>query len=134
MFYSYFSSLVLFSFPGAKFKKYLGHSAHITNIRWSHDYQWVITIGGADHSVFQWKFVPERKSKDTLHIAPQGGRHFVEYLHPLRQWNLISNKWYVCKPTLNGRNHNCLCCYTDFKVVNWRFLPLFIKCLIENCA
>lgn len=57
---------------GAKFKKYLGHSAHITNVRWSHDYQWVITIGGADHSVFQWKFIPERKSKDTLHIAPQG--------------------------------------------------------------
>uniref|UniRef100_A0A3Q2XCV2 EMAP like 5 n=1 Tax=Hippocampus comes TaxID=109280 RepID=A0A3Q2XCV2_HIPCM len=56
---------------GAKFKKYLGHSAHITNVRWSHDYQWVITIGGADHSVFQWKFVPERKSKEALHIAPQ---------------------------------------------------------------
>lgn len=57
---------------GAKFKKYLGHSAHITNARWSHDYQWVITIGGADHSVFQWKFVPERKSKEAVHIAPQG--------------------------------------------------------------
>nr|XP_015205768.1 PREDICTED: echinoderm microtubule-associated protein-like 5 isoform X3 [Lepisosteus oculatus] len=65
----------LFRYPclkkGAKFKKYLGHSAHITNVRWSHDYQWVITIGGADHSVFQWKFVPERKAKDALHIAPQ---------------------------------------------------------------
>ncbi|XP_037097720.1 echinoderm microtubule-associated protein-like 5 isoform X2 [Syngnathus acus] len=56
---------------GAKCKKYLGHSAHITNVRWSHDYQWVISIGGADHSVFQWKFVPERKSKEVLHIAPQ---------------------------------------------------------------
>uniref|UniRef100_A0A8C8C7S4 Echinoderm microtubule-associated protein-like 5 n=1 Tax=Oncorhynchus tshawytscha TaxID=74940 RepID=A0A8C8C7S4_ONCTS len=56
---------------GAKFKKYLGHSAHITNARWSHDYQWVITIGGADHSVFQWKFVTDRKSKEALHIAPQ---------------------------------------------------------------
>ncbi|TNM95484.1 hypothetical protein fugu_016567 [Takifugu bimaculatus] len=56
---------------GAKFKKYLGHSAHITNARWSHDYQWVVTIGGADHSVFQWKFVPERKPKEALHIAAQ---------------------------------------------------------------
>uniref|UniRef100_A0A8C7DL04 EMAP like 5 n=1 Tax=Oncorhynchus kisutch TaxID=8019 RepID=A0A8C7DL04_ONCKI len=56
---------------GAKFKKYLGHSAHITNARWSHDHQWVITIGGADHSVFQWKFVTDRKSKEALHIAPQ---------------------------------------------------------------
>lgn len=67
------NQIVFFSVPGAKFKKYLGHSAHITNIRWSHDYQWVITIGGADHSVFQWKFVSDRKpSKDGLHIAPQG--------------------------------------------------------------
>eukprot|EP00069_Balaena_mysticetus_P019095 bmy_11890T0 len=56
---------------GAKFKKYIGHSAHVTNVRWSHDYQWVISIGGADHSVFQWKFIPERKLKDALHIAPQ---------------------------------------------------------------
>ncbi|KFO18258.1 Echinoderm microtubule-associated protein-like 5 [Fukomys damarensis] len=65
----------LFRYPclrkGAKFKKYFGHSAHITNVRWSHDYQWVISIGGADHSVFQWKFIPERKLKDALHIAPQ---------------------------------------------------------------
>ncbi|KAG5285153.1 hypothetical protein AALO_G00000110 [Alosa alosa] len=65
----------LFRYPcirkGAKCRKYLGHSAHITNARWSHDYQWVITIGGADHSVFQWKFVPERKTKEALHIAPQ---------------------------------------------------------------
>lgn len=66
--------LLFRSSSGAKFKKYLGHSAHITNARWSHDCQWVITIGGADHSVFQWKFVPERKSKDALHIAPQGER------------------------------------------------------------
>uniref|UniRef100_A0A4W4ENS0 HELP domain-containing protein n=1 Tax=Electrophorus electricus TaxID=8005 RepID=A0A4W4ENS0_ELEEL len=56
---------------GAKFKKYFGHSAHITNVRWSHDHQWVVTIGGADHSVFQWKFIPEKKTKETLAIAPQ---------------------------------------------------------------
>uniref|UniRef100_A0A8C8VLX9 EMAP like 5 n=1 Tax=Pelusios castaneus TaxID=367368 RepID=A0A8C8VLX9_9SAUR len=65
----------LFRYPclrkGAKFKKYLGHSAHVTNVRWSHDHQWVVSIGGADHSVFQWKFIPERKLKDSLHIAPQ---------------------------------------------------------------
>lgn len=32
----------------------------------------MVTIGGADHSVFQWKFVPERKPKEALHIAAQG--------------------------------------------------------------
>lgn len=70
-----------FSDSGAKFKKYLGHSAHITNARWSHDYQWVITIGGADHSVFQWKFVPERKAKEALHLAPQGKIKLLTLYH-----------------------------------------------------
>ncbi|XP_038631944.1 echinoderm microtubule-associated protein-like 5 isoform X6 [Scyliorhinus canicula] len=65
----------LFRYPGfkkgAKFKKYIGHSAHVTNVRWSYDYQWVISIGGADHSVFQWQLIPERKSKEFLHIVLQ---------------------------------------------------------------
>ncbi|XP_032883277.1 echinoderm microtubule-associated protein-like 5 isoform X3 [Amblyraja radiata] len=56
---------------GAKFKKYMGHSAHVTNVRWSYDYQWVISIGGADHSVFQWQFIPEKKSKEFLQIVIQ---------------------------------------------------------------
>uniref|UniRef100_A0AAQ4S2U2 EMAP like 6 n=1 Tax=Gasterosteus aculeatus aculeatus TaxID=481459 RepID=A0AAQ4S2U2_GASAC len=53
----------LFRFPcprkGAKFKKYVGHSAHVTNVRWSHDLQWALTTGGADHALFQWRFLPE---------------------------------------------------------------------------
>lgn len=70
----------LYFLIGAKFKKYFGHSAHVTNVRWSHDYQWVISIGGADHSVFQWKFIPERKLKDALHIAPQGEGIYTNYM------------------------------------------------------
>ncbi|NXV10481.1 EMAL6 protein, partial [Cettia cetti] len=58
-----FGLVKLFRFPclkkGAKFRKYVGHSAHVTNVRWSHDFQWVLSTGGADHSVFQWRFVPE---------------------------------------------------------------------------
>ncbi|XP_016354953.1 echinoderm microtubule-associated protein-like 6, partial [Sinocyclocheilus anshuiensis] len=58
-----FGLVKLFRFPclkkAAKFKKYIGHSAHVTNVRWSHDLQWVLSTGGADHSVFQWRFLPE---------------------------------------------------------------------------
>uniref|UniRef100_A0A8C1K4J9 EMAP like 6 n=1 Tax=Cyprinus carpio TaxID=7962 RepID=A0A8C1K4J9_CYPCA len=56
-----FGLVKLFRFPclkkAAKFKKYIGHSAHVTNVRWSHDLQWVLSTGGADHSVFQWRFL-----------------------------------------------------------------------------
>ncbi len=46
-------------FIGAKFRKYVGHSAHVTNLRFSHDKMHVISTGGGDHAVFQWRFMPE---------------------------------------------------------------------------
>uniref|UniRef100_A0A673H1Y5 Echinoderm microtubule-associated protein-like 6 n=1 Tax=Sinocyclocheilus rhinocerous TaxID=307959 RepID=A0A673H1Y5_9TELE len=67
-----FGLVKLFRFPclkkAAKFKKYIGHSAHVTNVRWSHDLQWVLSTGGADHSVLQWRFLPE--GFGVAHIAP----------------------------------------------------------------
>ncbi|CAB1343775.1 unnamed protein product [Coregonus sp. 'balchen'] len=73
-----FGLVKLFRFPclkkGAKFKKYIGHSAHVTNVHWSHDLQWVLTTGGADHSVFQWKFLPEGIMNGGLKTSiPQDG-------------------------------------------------------------
>ncbi|KAK9412191.1 echinoderm microtubule-associated protein-like 6 [Crotalus adamanteus] len=68
-----FGLVKLFRFPclkkGAKFRKYVGHSAHVTNVRWSHDFQWVISTGGADHSVFQWRFIPEGVTTGILEAA-----------------------------------------------------------------
>ncbi|KAM7408259.1 hypothetical protein PAMA_002117 [Pampus argenteus] len=65
----------LFRFPclrkGAKFKKYIGHSAHVTNVRWSHDLQWVLTTGGADHALFQWRFLPESVMNGGLDVNIQ---------------------------------------------------------------
>ena len=49
---------------GAKFRKYVGHSAHVTNCRFSADKSRVITIGGGDHAVFQWRFLPEGIADD----------------------------------------------------------------------
>ncbi|GLD62631.1 echinoderm microtubule-associated protein-like 6 isoform X1 [Lates japonicus] len=54
-----FGLVKLFDFPCtekfAKHKRYLGHSAHVTNIRFSHDDKYVISTGGDDCSVFVWK-------------------------------------------------------------------------------
>ena len=43
---------------GANHKKYVGHSAHVTNCRFTGDKSSVLSIGGADHSIFKWNYVP----------------------------------------------------------------------------
>uniref|UniRef100_A0A3Q2YV67 EMAP like 6 n=1 Tax=Hippocampus comes TaxID=109280 RepID=A0A3Q2YV67_HIPCM len=67
----------LFRFPclkkGAKFKKYIGHSAHVTNVRWSSDLRWLVSTGGADHAVFQWRFLPEGVTNGVLEPLLQEG-------------------------------------------------------------
>lgn len=42
----------------AKSRAYPGHSAHVTNIRFSHDKKRVVSTGGADLAIFQWMFLP----------------------------------------------------------------------------
>lgn len=58
-----FGLVKLFRFPslkkGAKFRKYVGHSSHVTNVRFTLNQDRVISIGGADHAIFQWRFIPE---------------------------------------------------------------------------
>ncbi|KAL5463172.1 hypothetical protein EMCRGX_G032049 [Ephydatia muelleri] len=58
-----FGLVKLFRFPsvkkGANFKKYVGHSAHVTNVRFSADKHHLITLGGGDHAIFQWRFIPD---------------------------------------------------------------------------
>ena len=44
---------------GAKYRKYTGHSAHVTNVRFDHNKHHVISVGGADHGVFLWRFLPK---------------------------------------------------------------------------
>ena len=60
-----FGLVKLFKYPcevkGAKFKKYTGHSAHVTNVRFTLDNQSVISVGGADHAIFQWSYISDKK-------------------------------------------------------------------------
>ncbi|CAI9582753.1 unnamed protein product [Staurois parvus] len=56
-----FGMVKLFDFPCpekfAKHKRFLGHSAHVTNIRFTSGDRYVVSAGGDDCSLFVWKCV-----------------------------------------------------------------------------
>lgn len=66
-----FGKVKLFRFPcqkrGALFKQYIGHSAHVTNVRFSATQDRLITTGGADHAVLQWVFHATGAAQANLH-------------------------------------------------------------------
>ena len=46
--------------PYADNKPYSGHSSHVTNIYFTNDDRWVVSVGGGDCAVFQWEVIREK--------------------------------------------------------------------------
>ena len=65
-------------FPGSKFRKYVGHSAHVTNVRFSHDKLRVVSVGGADHAIFQWRFFPDGVHDDEAADLPDAASGYLD--------------------------------------------------------
>ncbi|XP_064359274.1 echinoderm microtubule-associated protein-like 3 isoform X2 [Dromaius novaehollandiae] len=63
-----FCKVHLFRYPCARAKApshvYGGHGSHVTNVRFSHDDAHLVSLGGKDTSVFQWRVLggPRRRS------------------------------------------------------------------------
>ncbi|KAF7251686.1 Echinoderm microtubule-associated protein-like 5, partial [Varanus komodoensis] len=53
-----FGFVKLFRYPAkgkyGKFKRYVAHSTHVTNVRWTHDDSLLVTVGGGDTSLMLW--------------------------------------------------------------------------------
>ena len=65
-------------FSGAKFRKYVGHSAHVTNVRFTADKHHVISVGGADNAVFQWRFLSGGVEGEEESVAGGAGECVCE--------------------------------------------------------
>jgi microtubule-associated protein-like 6 len=54
-----FGKIKLFRYPcaatDAEAHEYSGHSAHVTNVRWTESDEFVISVGGNDKTVFVWR-------------------------------------------------------------------------------
>lgn len=68
-----YSSIKLFRFPAAlpaqAYNRYSGHSAHVSNIRFTADDEYIVSLGGVDKSIFQWKFSFDKDVQTELDLA-----------------------------------------------------------------
>lgn len=68
-----YSSVKLFRFPasitGQGYNRYSGHAAHVSNVRFTAEDEYVVSLGGADKSIFQWKFSYDKDLQSELDIA-----------------------------------------------------------------
>ena len=55
-----FSTVKLFKYPcpveRSMYRKSIGHSSHVTNVRFTASGDYLISTGGNDKAVFQWKY------------------------------------------------------------------------------
>ncbi|KAL8184246.1 UNVERIFIED_CONTAM: Echinoderm microtubule-associated protein-like 3 [Gekko kuhli] len=74
-----FCKVHLFQYPCAKPKapshEYGGHGSHVTNVRFTHDDGYLISMGGKDTSIFQWRVLggslPRSRSLSSASVSSQ---------------------------------------------------------------
>ena len=63
--------LKMFRWPciekGSPFSVESGHASHVTNVRWNSNSKWVVSTGGNDRCVFQWKLIKEEEVDESVH-------------------------------------------------------------------
>lgn len=66
-----FGFVKLFKFPSpvekAACKEYIGHSSHVTKVRFHKHVPYLMSAGGNDKSIFQWKFILDKEGMEEDH-------------------------------------------------------------------
>lgn len=70
-----FSKVKLFKYPcpveRSSFVKVVGHSSHVTNVRFTADGTYLISTGGHDKSIFQWKYYFDHGADQQAEVINQ---------------------------------------------------------------
>jgi len=70
-----FGKVKLFRYPcpveKASFIKFVGHSSHVTGVRFSNSNKYLISIGGNDKSIFQWKYTNDLDAEKEMEQIEQ---------------------------------------------------------------
>jgi len=70
-----FGKVKLFRYPcadkTADFQEYSGHSSHVTNVRWTASDECLISTGGNDKCVFQWRHNPFVRETAASHVGKE---------------------------------------------------------------
>ena len=82
--------LKMFRWPciekGSPFSVESGHASHVTCVRWNSDCKWVVSTGGNDRCVFQWKLIKEEELDDASTsvdaAAEQAHEHDLDAFDP----------------------------------------------------
>jgi len=85
--------LKLFRYPcvgaQAKFKSYIGHASHVKNLTFTQDNRYIISLGGHDCSIFQWRYIPkypdrlptDKNDPDLIAVAHKSSRFELQLKH-----------------------------------------------------
>lgn len=78
-----FGKLKLFRYPctskDCQSLEYKGHSSHVTNVRWSPNDDYLITLGGNDRCIFQWRNQIEESEPAPPISLPEEGDNAEDF-------------------------------------------------------
>jgi len=109
--------VTLFPYPAVgdkqKAKQYHGHSSHVTNVRFTRDDAYVLSVGGNDMAIFQWRHAyPEEIDSQPVGVSEELGSDqqatdmrmtTADVLEKLDQWKLSQYKELFSAAKITGR-------------------------------